>query len=434
MIDAFTKFVKLDPTNSTSTKEVTAALDKYFSYYSRPSAFRMNYFYIYILLCFIGNRALARIVVRKVIVRIPRPKDIGLIFDLTVINTPHKEKETLEFRVSSNGFCCVNLTENTIMEKAGRVVGGNFGYVETGTAEVVSLIWPTVSLYNRVGSCPITVTSVNAQGIEKHQRHSINFDTRFTTLDPEGRTLRSRPDYKDCMNWDKEYLKNCTPVNCQERYFGQRGYYNKTTEHCDEVPRCDKKNMHYDFIDNVCVDMDHFFTKEDLRKIKNGEFIDEYKHEDEEQKKKDRLKAKSCGIGKSLYERYKEQHENTKRAAEAFDEEFNRYMQSRFVEPTGLASEPSPNTNKKDDNDYLPYWLKGVLEGLVVVGAIIFLQVIATIAIYILICFVIFLIVTWISRRQFKGNNNTTCVLRSPEPSDIADEPLITPSSLLSQR
>lgn len=36
VIDAFTKFVKLYPVNSTSTKEVNAALDKYFECYSRP--------------------------------------------------------------------------------------------------------------------------------------------------------------------------------------------------------------------------------------------------------------------------------------------------------------------------------------------------------------------------------------------------------------
>lgn len=36
VIDAFTKFVRLYPVNSTSTKEVCCSLDKYFSYYSRP--------------------------------------------------------------------------------------------------------------------------------------------------------------------------------------------------------------------------------------------------------------------------------------------------------------------------------------------------------------------------------------------------------------
>lgn len=37
VIDAFTKFVKLYPVNSTSTKEVICCLEKYFTYYSRPS-------------------------------------------------------------------------------------------------------------------------------------------------------------------------------------------------------------------------------------------------------------------------------------------------------------------------------------------------------------------------------------------------------------
>lgn len=42
----------------------------------------------------------------------------------------------------------------------------------------------------------------------------------------------------DCNNWDKDYFKNCTPVDCEERYFGLRNYYNETTQHCDEVARC----------------------------------------------------------------------------------------------------------------------------------------------------------------------------------------------------
>lgn len=37
VVDAFTKFVKLYPVVATSTKEVCAALEKYFGYYSRPS-------------------------------------------------------------------------------------------------------------------------------------------------------------------------------------------------------------------------------------------------------------------------------------------------------------------------------------------------------------------------------------------------------------
>ena len=37
VVDAFTKFTKLYPVNSTSTKEVICSLKKYFEYYSRPN-------------------------------------------------------------------------------------------------------------------------------------------------------------------------------------------------------------------------------------------------------------------------------------------------------------------------------------------------------------------------------------------------------------
>lgn len=36
IVDAFTKYVKLNAVNSTSTKKVNAALEKYTNYYSRP--------------------------------------------------------------------------------------------------------------------------------------------------------------------------------------------------------------------------------------------------------------------------------------------------------------------------------------------------------------------------------------------------------------
>lgn len=37
VIDSFTKFTKLFPVNSTSTREVICALKKYFDFYSRPT-------------------------------------------------------------------------------------------------------------------------------------------------------------------------------------------------------------------------------------------------------------------------------------------------------------------------------------------------------------------------------------------------------------
>ncbi|XP_017469117.1 PREDICTED: uncharacterized protein LOC108361093 [Rhagoletis zephyria] len=407
----------------------------------------MNVLYIWSLIYFAINTVFGKITVNKVIVRIPRPNDIGLIFDLTVINAPCKEREALEFRIRSDGTCSVNVTECITMKNAGRVVGGNFGLLDAGAAEVVSLIWPTVSLYNRVGSCPIIVTAKNIRNIEEHQKHTIHFDTRFTTLDPEGHTLRKRPDYKDCKNWDKEYLKNCTPVNCEERYFGQRSFYNETTQHCDEVPACDKPNMIYNFYTNECFIPENFFTAEDLKKIQSGDFVDENAHEEEiaQAKTQASMETHTCdkkyqqqkqNQQRKQHQQQQQQHADFKRAVDDFDEEFKNLMESKFFDTAYGGGDGAESTQSivKTEKTYMPYWLKGILEGLAVVGAIIFLQVLATVAIYVLICFVIFLIVTWISRRQFKCNADTSCVLRSPTASDGGDEPLITPSSLLSQR
>lgn len=48
-------------------------------------------------------------------------------------------------------------------------------------------------------------------------------------------------DFTDCQNWDKDYFKNCTPVDCEERYFGLSYFYNSTVEKCQEMPRYLKK-------------------------------------------------------------------------------------------------------------------------------------------------------------------------------------------------
>ncbi|XP_054091273.1 uncharacterized protein LOC105210176 isoform X2 [Zeugodacus cucurbitae] len=398
----------------------------------------MHLFSTLLLIYFTTNTVSAIIVINKVVVRIPKLNDIGLIFDLTVVNSPCKERETLEFRIRSDGTCCINVTENEIMKNAGRVVGGNFGHLEASAAEVVSLIWPTISLYNRVGKCPIVVTSKNARGIEEHHKHTIHFDTRFTTLDPEGHTIRKRPDYKDCKNWDKEYLRNCTPVDCQERYFGKRSFYNKTTEHCDPVPRCDKPNMRYDYYNNECLIPENFFTKEDMKKIQSGDFRNEYEHEEQDTKHNWKKGVnvppegkKKKQTSKNLKEeqpqkQQQQQHASAKRETDYCDEDFNFFSQSNIVHPDNSGTNTVPTASVKNDNGYIPYWLKGILEGLVVV--------LATVAIYVLICFVIFLIVTWISRRQLKCHRETSCILRSPAPSEGTEEPLITPSSLLSQR
>ncbi|KAH8418507.1 hypothetical protein KR009_010279 [Drosophila setifemur] len=236
--------------------------------------------------------------VTKVIVRVPREKDIGLIFgkshsrsarssclilttltDLTVTNRiKGVKRETLDFVVTSDGECTVNTTQGDVVRSVGRIFGGDFGAVEPGKSETVSLVWPTVSLYNRVGSCPISITTTNAQDAMATTRQLLLFDTRFETLDPKSHTLRKRRHFVDCHNWDKDYLRNCTPLNCEERYFGQRSFYNLETNQCEPVPACSETGQFYDPFSNEGVDSGDFVSEEDLELIKLGKFDSNYLH------------------------------------------------------------------------------------------------------------------------------------------------------------
>nr|NP_732136.2 uncharacterized protein Dmel_CG31279, isoform B [Drosophila melanogaster]AAN13708.2 uncharacterized protein Dmel_CG31279, isoform B [Drosophila melanogaster] len=232
----------------------------------------------YLLVCFvllIRRRTDGSLCATKFIVRVPRDKDIGLIFDLTVTNRIRSDKrETLDFNVVSNGECTVNTTHGEQVHAMGRIFGGDFGSVEPGKSETVSLVWPTVSLYNRVGSCPILIsaTSAHATDAVATARQVLHFDTRFETLDPHGNKLRRRKDYKDCRNWDKDYLRNCTPLNCEERYFGKRSFFNRETEQCEPVTDCSAPGEYYDIFSNERVDPGNFVSEEELDLIKQGKF------------------------------------------------------------------------------------------------------------------------------------------------------------------
>ncbi|XP_037892465.1 uncharacterized protein LOC119639252 [Glossina fuscipes] len=157
---------------------------------------------------------------------------------VSLSNTDSDKKEMLEYSIRSDGTCTINVSDAQMVDNMGRVMGGDFGFIEAGVSDTVSLIWPTVSLYNRVGICPVVIISTNAKNDEFHLKQLIKFDTRFDIIDPEGHTFKKHKNYKDCKNWDKDYLKNCTPVNCEERYFGLRSFYNETSEKCVEVARC----------------------------------------------------------------------------------------------------------------------------------------------------------------------------------------------------
>ncbi|KAH8311647.1 hypothetical protein KR044_007339 [Drosophila immigrans] len=213
--------------------------------------------------------------VTRIIMRVPRDHDIGLLFDLTVSNPRTHKSEMLAFTVTSDGTCTLNTTSGERL-LAGSIFGGDFGSIEPGSTITVSLMWPTVSLYNRVGSCPILLSSVNHRNEVNKTKQILHFDTRFETLDPGNHSLRRRKEFTDCKNWDKNYFRNCTPLNCEELYFGKRSFYNRTSEQCEAVPACIGDGIQYDFYANECVDTNNFITDDEIEQLKQGKFDHNY--------------------------------------------------------------------------------------------------------------------------------------------------------------
>ncbi|XP_043070916.1 uncharacterized protein LOC6564053 isoform X3 [Drosophila grimshawi] len=199
--------------------------------------------------------------------REPRDNDIGLMFDVTVCNNDKNDidSDMLELTVNSNGICTLNLPNGEQVE-AGTIFGGDLTTIEPGKSVTVSLVLPTESVYNRVGSCPIAIWSMNHENGRMDQISQIlHFDTRFETLDPSAQSLRRRTDFVDCNNWDKDYLRNCTPVDCEERYFGQRSFYNRITEHCEPTPASSSSgDMQYNYYANECVETQTVITEKKI--------------------------------------------------------------------------------------------------------------------------------------------------------------------------
>ncbi|XP_055906441.1 uncharacterized protein LOC129941754 isoform X2 [Eupeodes corollae] len=288
--------------------------------------------------------------VNRIITRTPKDNDIGLIFDINFINTANEEKELLECHIRSENECCINLTESIVTTNAGKIVGGFFGYIEPGEMKTVSVIWPTTELFNRVGYCDIIISSTNnVKNEEKHFTEKLKFDTRFAQIDPSGTTFRKRPDYQECLNWDMDFLNNCTRINCEEKYFGKRNFYNITTKMCEPAAKCEGKNEIYDIYSNECLNSDELMDPEEIENIKRGYY-----------------ENNTLDFSKPNHENANTNDENICPSVEMY----------RKVKEQTIWTE--------------------IINGLSIV--------IATITIYSSVCFCVFLLVNWMSKMSVNNN------------------------------
>ncbi|XP_017016721.1 uncharacterized protein [Drosophila kikkawai] len=396
--------------------------------------------YLVVFVLFLNsNIANGNLCVTNVVVRMPHEKDIGLIFDLTVINSVKNERrETLDFMVSSDGECTVNTTKGELIPCMGRIFGGNFGAIEPGKSESVSLVWPTVSLFNRVGSCPIQLTATSAQDTIASTKQLLHFDTRFETLDPSGHTLRKRKDFMDCRNWDKDYFHNCTPLNCEERYFGQRNFYNQATEQCERVHSSSRPGEFYDIYSNEAIDRNNFVTEKELEEIKQGKFDSNYldlqgppmslMDEQKENVMEKKLRKKSPLEISMLTQLYYDWYLPLR--TENLDG-FSEIEGGATTNPEGVASssEPLVNWPSKLDSSGL---LMLILKGIAIILSLIMFQILVTLTGYFVVCLSVYGFIELYS--LWKTKDQAESLFGGDSISHSSQTEVFTTESLMSHR
>ncbi|XP_017111083.1 uncharacterized protein LOC108135051 isoform X5 [Drosophila elegans] len=343
----------------------------------------------------------------------------------------------------------------------GRIFGGDFGSVEPGRSETVSLVWPTVSLYNRVGSCPILISATCAhdQDAVATAKQVLHFDTRFETLDPQSNKLRRRKGFKDCHNWDKDYLRNCTPLNCEERYFGQRSFFNVETEQCERASDCSRPGEYYDIFSNEAIETGNFVSEDELELIKQGKFDSNYlelrgpsPHEPSEDpayplSKQSRKQAHLKDV-QSL-----EDSVNVKKLVKKSPFEiplltqlyYDWYLPMRAdnwgeASEFGAPGEPSPQTAPSGSPPLIDWisrldgsgWILLILKGTAIILLLIMFQIFATLMTYFLVCLAVYgfmeIYTFWTS------DSEAADTLMGDSNSQTSNFVLVTSESLMSQR
>lgn len=82
--------------------------------------------------------------------------------------------------------------------------------------------------------------------------------------------MKKTSGYKNCDLEDSDPFNGCKPVNCEEKYFGQRNFYNGTA--CVPAANCDEEDSQYDYDTNECECLEEILSDDDLFQIKSGNF------------------------------------------------------------------------------------------------------------------------------------------------------------------
>lgn len=98
--------------------------------------------------------------------------------------------------------------------------------------------------------------------------------------------MKKEFNYNRCKSEDLNPFHNCTPINCEMKYFGKRNFFNSTKGFCETVPNCDEPSndeMIYDYINNECVDLSKLLTENDIEEINAGNYLIAQQDDDDDE-------------------------------------------------------------------------------------------------------------------------------------------------------
>lgn len=164
--------------------------------------------------------------------------------------------------------CCLN---DDGFEDCNLAVFGGQSYLKPKENKTLFFVYPTLFPYNQIGHCHF-ILEYNYYGIKK--RSSIEwireFDTRFTRKNILFKNLGR---HKNCVSLDLDPLENCDPVNCDQKYNGERSYFDAKINRCIKIPICvmdptkDLPDVVYDPTSNTCKDLGDSFNVADAYAI-----------------------------------------------------------------------------------------------------------------------------------------------------------------------
>lgn len=161
----------------------------------------------------------------------------------------------------------------------------------------MTLVWPSLFLYNRVGNCTIKVISFRATGGNVDHVRTMNFNTtintrafpdyllckyswkflrnfsqfHLTNFSDYFNDMKRENGYTKCASEDLDPFNNCKPVNCEEKYFGKRNFFQ--SPNCVPATICSENDDSiYDYTTNECRSFGKVLSDDDLSQIKNGNF------------------------------------------------------------------------------------------------------------------------------------------------------------------